>query len=680
MFGTHACTQNNGTGDSKQNRLVHATSPYLIEHADNPVDWYEWGEEALEKAGKENKPLIISIGYASCHWCHVMEEETFMDTAVANYMNTHFVAIKVDREERPDLDEIYLNAAQLINGQGGWPLNAFALPSGKPFYAGTYFTTNQWLELLKNIKNAYQNDFDNIKKQSENLTSEIIKIQLDAGAGESAHLQGKALINTVKDSLLGKLDPQFGGIKGAPKFPMPAQWEFLLQNTYLTQDKNALRATQLTLDNLKNGGIYDALAGGFYRYATDEKWQIPHFEKMLYDNAMLVSLYAHAYQLTGDASYKTVLTESLDWVSKELTDPNGGFYSSVNADSEGEEGKFYVWQYPELETALSPQELNTLVKVYDLKKQGNWEHGKNIIFKKNNPAVLTESESLLLQTAKQKLLGIRNKRVRPSTDDKILTAWNALMLKGFVDAYQATSDRNYLSIALKNAQFLEQKLLSKDHHLSRSYRDGKATGKGFLEDYAYLSQAFLALYQATFDRHWLDLSNALMSEIDQQFLDPTSQFYFFNSKEGKQPLVNSIVLNDQVLPSPNGIVAIVKYRLGEIMYREEYLSQATVLSKKMQTTVSENPSYYSSWAYLASFLEYGVYEVAILGPGAPQIGNEFQKSFLPNAVFAGGTDQTIPLLTDKTSKNKKPTIYVCKDKVCKLPTTEVSKALELLVF
>ena len=670
-----SCHADRKTSSHSNNQLGNASSPYLLEHADNPVNWHEWGDEALEKAKKENKPLIISIGYAACHWCHVMEEETFMDTAVANYMNAHFVAIKVDREERPDLDEIYMNAAQLINGEGGWPLNAFAMPDGKPFYAGTYATTAEWLVLLKNIHQAYKSDNAKLSKQSEDLTREIKTRQTAVGSTDSIAEHDRAFYGRVFRKLLDQVDYENGGFRGAPKFPLPVRWEFMLQHAFLNKDKAALDATTNFLDNMAGGGIYDQLGGGFSRYATDEQWNVPHFEKMLYDNAQLVSLYAHAYQYTRNENYRQIIRETLAFIKRDLTDPEGGFYSSLNADSEGKEGRYYVWKYDEIARLLTTRELTAFEKNYAISKQGNWEEGENILYRKS-ASPIHHSDSLV-GSAKQKLLAARSRRVPPSLDDKILTSWNALMLKAYVDAYLALGDPAYLHEALRNARFLKKYALGEDYELSRNFRAKKASINGFLEDYAFLADAMLSLYQASFDKQWLDVALALVQKIDTRFHDSVSNFYMTSALKNKNVLVNAIVSNDGVIPSPNAVMALTKYRLGQLMYNESYLTHARKMLEKMKPLMAEDEASYTKWAFLLGWEQFGTYEVAILGEKALLHNRLMQREFLPNALFAGSVEENLPMLENK-KVDRETRIYVCRDKVCKVPTQKVSEALTMM--
>jgi uncharacterized protein YyaL (SSP411 family) len=673
-----SCNPNKKSSAHSGNHLAQASSPYLLEHADNPVDWYEWSDEALAKAKKENKPLIISIGYAACHWCHVMEDETFMDTAVANYMNANFIAIKVDREQRPDLDEIYVNAAQLINGNAGWPLNAFALPDGKPFYAGTYFSKQDWLKLLQNIRESYTKDNAGVLAQSETLTKEIQQMQLSAGKADTSFRHDASLYQNIFDSLLTQVDFKYGGIKEAPKFPMPGSWEFMLQYAYLKKDKKALNAVTTLLDNLEKGGIYDHLGGGFCRYATDEKWQVPHFEKMLYDNAQLVSLYSHAFQYTGDPNFRNVIVETLAFIKRELTSPEGGFYSSLNADSEGKEGKFYVWKYEEISSILDKKELEAFEKVYAITKSGNWEEGENILFE-NNAVNGPDRVAPIVEKSRKKLLDVRNKRIRPSADDKILSSWNALMLKAYVDAYRALGDPAYLNEAVKNARFLEKNMVARDFTVKRSFRNGKVSIDAFLEDYAFLADAMLYLYQSTFDKHWLDMSKGLTDKANLLFFDAEAHFYTFNPAQNKNVLINSFAVNDGVIASGNAVMGLTQYRLGKMLYDEKYESRALKMLDLMKPKIAKNATYYTSWALLLGMEHAGTYEVAIIGNEAAPQSRLMQKNYLPNVVFAGGNDENLPLLEAKKVTNA-TRIYVCKEKVCKMPTSDVAAALKMIVF
>jgi uncharacterized protein len=655
------------------NRLASSSSPYLREHSDNPVDWYEWGAEALEKAKTENKPLIVSVGYASCHWCHVMEKESFMDTAVARLMNENFISIKVDREERPDIDQIYMNAAQLISGNGGWPLNAFTLSDGKPFYAATYFPKEQWIQILTQISELHNNDNDKLTKQAEALTKGIRTFEAIITPQDLKTDYDQKTYQSIFSNWQSVLDYQIGGLSGAPKFPMPVVWEYLLQDHYLTGNKKALEAVTITLDNMAAGGIYDHLAGGFARYSTDENWKVPHFEKMLYDNGQLVSLYSHAYQQTGDPDYAKVVEETLDFVKREMTSPEGGFYSSLNADSEGEEGKFYVWTKSELTGILDNSSRDLFMEYYNMSDSGNWGAGKNIFFRKSK---LSESpnQTQKLKDARMKVLRERNKRIHPSLDDKILTSWNALMMEGYIDAYFAMGENEYLQIALKNAAFLQKSMIREDGKLWRNHLNGKSSIDAFLDDYGLLARAYIRLYEATFDIHWLQQARSIADYAVIHFRDKQSGLFYYTSDESEQLVARKMELTDNVIPSSNSILASVLFRLGEYYDQDSYKEMSKIMLNQMSKDILENSPYYPNWASLMGMIAYKPYEIAIMGDKANQINTTLRKRYLPTALFMGGNMEDLPLLENKYVKGK-TIIYVCKDRVCKLPVEDASMAL-----
>lgn len=676
-----ACSTHDKTSAKHQNRLAKASSPYLREHSDNPVDWYEWGPEALEKSKREGKPLIVSVGYAACHWCHVMEEESFMDTAVAKIMNENFVSIKVDREERPDIDQIYIAAAQLISGNTGWPLNAFALPDGKPFYAATYFTKDQWIKMLGQIVEAYKKDNYNVQRQAEALTAGIQSNDLIIPSVQNGATINQKSYQDIFTAWQSSFDFEAGGLVGSPKFPMPVVWEFLLQNHYLTGNKEALEVVFTSLNAMADGGIYDQLGGGFARYSTDAGWKIPHFEKMLYDNAQLVSLYSHAYQQSKNPTYENVIHETLEFVKNELTGTEGAFYSSINADSEGEEGTFYIWTKEEIQEALGTEKSELVIDYYNLTDSGNWEGGKNILYKKLSANDLAKKYSIPvaqleteLTDARKILLAERSKRIHPSLDDKVLTSWNALMLTGFVDAYFATGKKEYLDIALKNARFLETKMLLKDDGLSRVYKDGKSSIDAFLEDYSLLAKSYIRLYEATFDIHWLNQARSIADYAVRHFYDSKSGLFYFTSDQSESLVARRMELTDQVIPSSNSVMAEVLYRLGEYYDENSYREISQVMLAQVMDEITKNGPYYANWASLMGVIAYQPYEVAVVGKDALAKSFSLQQNYLPTTIFMGGDEENLPLLQSK-KVNDKTIIYVCRNKVCKLPVEDAAKAL-----
>ena len=663
------------------NRLQHSASPYLQQHADNPVDWYEWGSEALQKAKDNDKPILISIGYAACHWCHVMEEETFMDTAVARYMNENFVSIKIDREERPDIDQIYLDAAQLISGNSGWPLNAFALPNGKPFYAATYFPRENWMRLIQQVSNDYKNDHNNVIKQAEALTKGIKSnhaITFRDTIYEHNENSFKALFSNWKASF----DNEKGGLTGSPKFPLPVIWEFLLQYHYLTGEEEALELTTTTLDRILQGGLFDVLGGGFSRYSVDDDWMVPHFEKMLYDNGQLVSLLSHAYQVTNKKSYKDAVEHTLQFVEGSLLSPEGGFYSSLNADSDGEEGKYYVWTKSEIENILDDVSARVFIEYYDISDSGNWEHGKNILYSKVSPEDFVSKKGIslsdfngLMLNAKNLLLQNRQNRIAPSLDNKILVSWNALMLQGYVDAYFAFGKPEYLETALQTGRFLKENFLQPKGRLWRSFKDGHVGIDAFLEDYALLSRAFIQLYEATFDVGWLEKATELTEYALNNFSDKEAGLFFYTPVDADDLIMRRTETTDNVMPSSNAVMAEVLFMLGEFYGNREYQLRSESMLNKIVSNFTTNGPYYARWASLMGMMTYKPYQVAVVGQDALVKSRVIQKSYLPTAIFMGGREENLPLLENKSVSNR-TIIYVCRNRICKSPEEDPENAIK----
>ena len=667
---------------NKQNRLSQASSPYLRQHADNPVDWYEWGEEALLKARIEDKPLIISIGYAACHWCHVMAHESFSDEAIAAFMNTHFVCIKVDREERPDIDHIYMEAAQLLTGRGGWPLNAFALPDGRPFYAATYFPPDQWMDALHQLSHLFQNEYPRVLQAATSLTEGIRTTPFLEVSDSKPFTKGEYL--ATFENQIRTIDFEFGGYAGTPKFMMPTGLEFLLQSHYLTGDQKALDAVTITLDAIAKGGIYDQVGGGFARYSTDRFWKVPHFEKMLYDNAQLITLYAHAYQLTGKSLYAEIVGQTISFAERELMNDHGGFYASIDADSEHEEGKFYVWSKQEIESVLDAETAGIVIRFYQITAKGNWETGKNILHYKVDKAKFADENGIsvnvlnaILQKANKLLLECRNLRIRPTTDDKVLTSWNALMISGYVNAYKALGNEQYLEGALRTARFIEVNMLKENGLLYRVYKDGKVSIEAFLDDYALLADAYISLYEVTFDLHWLTQSQLLIAYVWNHFADTANHLFFYTSDRAENLIARKHEISDNVIPASNSVLAHVLYKLGILLENADYLQTAEKMVFKLRMQIAQQGAYYANWAMLMGKMIYPSYEVAILGEDALSLNHEIQKVYLPVTVFAGGTSENLPLLEHRLTDNK-TVIYVCQNKTCNLPVYSVNDAMELI--
>lgn len=658
------------------NELIHASSPYLREHAHNPVHWLPWGAKALKKAAAENKPVIISIGYSACHWCHVMEHESYADPEVAAYMNDHFIAIKVDREEHPDVDQIYMAAAQLLTGSGGWPLNAFALPDGKPFYAVTYLPRTEWVGLLQQVEGVFRTQPEEVKTQAESLTKGIAGGDLIKKPGAVPAGNLKAIYRQLFDAIKPSIDTVQGGFGRAPKFPMPTAWEFLLQYHYLTGEAEALEVVMTTLDHMAGGGIYDQLGGGFARYATDGQWRIPHFEKMLYDNGQLVSLYAHAYQVTRKPRYAGIIRETLAFIGREMTSPEGGFYASLNADSEGVEGKFYVWTALEIDDLLDQDVAALFKNHYQVTSSGNWEEGENILYLSGREpgSGLTPEDQARLEAAKRLLLERREQRVSPSLDNKILASWNALMLKGYLDAYAALGDAEFLQRALRNARFLEEKMIREDGSLFRNYMDGAAGIAGLLEDYALVADALVALYQTTFDPHWLSRAEALVGYAIAHFRDTRSGLFFYAPDLSAHLIVRKLETEDNVIPSANSVMAHVLYRLGTFLSRDEYLAEARGMLDQVVGAIPTAVPYFSHWARLLGMITSGTFEVAVMGADHTALNRSLQSNFLPTCLFMGGAGERLPLLQGKLVSGQ-TLIYVCRERVCKQPVRDAAAAL-----
>ncbi len=667
------------------NRLAHETSPYLLQHAYNPVDWYPWGPEALARAQAEQKPILVSIGYAACHWCHVMERESFEHEAVAAVMNTHFVCIKVDREERPDVDQVYMDALHAMGVQGGWPLNMFLTADAKPFYGGTYFPRASWTQLLANIGEAYAGEHrDELEQSAARFaaaigTSELAKYGATVGGGVSADEFKLLLYN------LGlKFDRERGGTNRAPKFPMPSIWRFLLRAHAATGSAEALKQAVLTLREMAWGGIYDQAHGGFARYSVDGEWLAPHFEKMLYDNGQLVSLYSEAFQLTGEPLFRSVVYDTVEFVRLELTSEDGGFFSSLDADSEGEEGKFYVFTKDELREILGPEE-PLFSDYYNCTAAGNWEHGRNILHRRESDADFAAHHRLTpvaLATAvagwKQKIMAVRAERVRPGLDDKILTGWNALMLQGLTDAYRAFGEPEFLAMAEHNAAFIE-KNLRRGPQLWRTFKAGTAHIDGFLEDYALVIQAYISLYEVTFDEQWLRTAETLAGYTLKHFFDPTETQFFYTDSSAEPLIVRKKELFDNVIPSSNSVMAHNLRRLGRHLDRADYVDLAAAMLAQVRELVAKEPQHLANWASLYAALLHPGPEIAIVGYHAGAFRARLNQQFLFDTVLAGAPKMgLLPLLQHRPARPGHTDVYVCRNYTCQAPVQTVAEAQALL--
>jgi uncharacterized protein YyaL (SSP411 family) len=667
------------------NQLIHETSPYLLQHAHNPVNWYAWNKETLDLAKKENKLILISIGYAACHWCHVMENESFEDEAVAQVMNDHYINIKIDREERPDIDQIYMTAIQIMTGAGGWPLNCVALPDGRPIWGGTYFPKKQWTTALSQIAKLHRKDPDKVIEYATQLTEGVQKSGLISVNTAKLEFKKEDILIAL-EKWTESFDQTWGGNTGAPKFPMPNNLHFLLRHATQNKNNNLSKHVYNTLDKMALGGIFDQVGGGFARYSTDEKWHIPHFEKMLYDNAQLVSLYADAFLISQKEIYKETVYNTLDFIEKELTSTEGAFYSALDADSntlEGhlEEGTFYVWTKKELRDILG-KDFELFANYYNINDFGYWEDEKYNLIRNTSDQDFADRHQLDLKTFKHKvsswkkaLFRQRSQREHPRLDNKTLTSWNALMLKGYIDAYRVFGDEKFLNIALKNAHFLKRNQLRFDGGLNHSYKNGKSTINGYLEDYSTVIDAYIALHQITMNEEWLQISKNLTDYCFVHFFDKTTNMFFFTSDQDEDLIARKTEIYDNVIPASNSIMARNLFALGNYFNNTTYTKTAQKMLHNVKKELQEYPSGHSNWLQLYSDISGAFFEVAILGTNARAHLNEIQQYYIPNKLIAvSTTNSTLPLLKHRFQSNK-TLIYVCVDGTCKQPVSDSKKAV-----
>lgn len=670
------------------NALVNETSPYLLQHAHNPVDWHAWNEATLEKAKSENKLMLISVGYSSCHWCHVMEHESFEDSLVAEVMNKNFINIKVDREERPDVDQVYLNAVQLMKGSAGWPLNVVTLPDGRPIWGDTYLPKEQWTSVLEQISKLYNEEPNKLIQQAENVQNGINSISV-VEVNNNAPVFEKQFIANALDNWSKQFDNKFGGTNREPKFMMPNNYHFLLRYAYQTNNDQLLNYVNLTLEKIAYGGVYDHVGGGFSRYSTDGKWHVPHFEKMLYDNAQLVSLYSDAYLLTKNKLYKEVVEETLGFIENEMTTSEGAFYASFDADSDNsegelEEGAFYVWQKEELK-ALLKDDYNLFSEYYNVNNYGLWEKSNYVLIRKDDDNSILKKHEISQDILDEKktnwksiLKDTRNKRPKPRMDDKALTSWNGLMLKGYVDAYRVFKNEAYLKAAESNANFIVSKVLREDGGLNHTYKEGESKINGYLEDYATVIDAFIALYEVTLNDKWLNTARDLANYTFEHFYDEKSNLFFYTSNEDATLVSRNIVYHDNVIPASNSIMAKNLFKLQHYFDNKTFEKTAITMLNNVKPEMLEYPTAYSNWFDLMLNYTNPFYEVAIAGTEAKEKVSEVNEYYIPNKLIAGSaSDSNMPLLENRFNPEK-TLIYVCVNKACKLPVAEVDKAVKLL--
>ncbi|SHN30373.1 hypothetical protein SAMN04488057_11828 [Cyclobacterium lianum] len=669
----------------KANRLVDSKSLYLLQHAYNPVNWYPWSEDALQKARTEHKPMLVSIGYSACHWCHVMERECFEDQDVANMMNESFVCIKIDREERPDLDNIYMEAIQVMGLQGGWPLNVFLMPDQKPFYGGTYFPKEQWVKVLSGIANAFKHQYNELKQSAIGFGNSINRSLVEKyGLRESnSPFNAKELID-IADKLMEGFDPQWGGMNRVPKFPMPAIWNFLMDMSIASRQQDLGDKVCFTLEKIGKGGIYDQLGGGFCRYSVDGEWFAPHFEKMLYDNGQLLSLYSKAFQYSQNPFFREKVSETISWLENEMRDDSGAFYAALDADSEGREGKFYTWTSEELADELKG-DFSWFAQLYNIKPEGNWESGENILFQQKDYSDIAKELNMSvdaflarLKETKAALLARRGQRQRPGLDDKIISGWNGWAIDGLCQAYLATGDKHYKEMALAAGRFIWNHMV-REGELFRNFKAGEAYTSAFLEDYASLINAFISLYSVTFEASWLFRADQLTERVMDRFLDASDSLFYFNDPSREKLIADKKEVFDNVVPASNSVMARNLHRLGLYFYKENYLNQAEKMLQLVKDLVHKEPSFLANWANF--YLERAIptAEVAVAGPDATKNALAFLRTYRPNRIISVAEQLSeLPLLQDKPLD--KDLFYVCFDKSCKRPVEALSEALSQLPY
>ena len=686
LFIITACE--NKESNKMSNNLINETSPYLLQHAYNPVDWNPWDSKYLKQATKENKLVIISVGYSACHWCHVMEKESFEDTLVAKIMNEKYISIKVDREERPDVDNVYMNAVQLMTGSGGWPLNVVTLPDGRPIWGGTYFSKDQWINALDQISKLYDTDPERLISYADQLEEGVKSLDLIELNKSSASFN-LDIMKKYLDTWSKKFDLEYGGSEGMPKFMMPSNLHFLLKYSYQTNNIEIQDFVNLSLKKMAFGGIYDQIGGGFSRYSVDNKWHIPHFEKMLYDNAQLVSLYSDAYKATKNELYKKIVYETIDFINSELKDESGGYYSSLDADSKTssnvlEEGAFYVWTEKELKTTLN-EDFTVFSSYYNINTYGYWEDDKYVLIRNEDDEKIAARHNLsiseiekIIKNCNSKLIKIRNKRAKPRLDDKILTSWNGLMIKGFVDSYKAFNEPDFLNAAIGNAEFILKNLYNKDGQLLRNYKNGGSYINGYLEDYSAIISGFISLHEVTLDEKWLKYSQNLTEYIYKHFYNQDTKMFYFTSDLDEKLLSRTLEYRDDVIPSSNSIMANNLFLLSHYFDNEKYLESATAMLNNVTPQIDLYPNSFSNWLDLMLKISDSFYEIAIVGEDALIKSEGINKSFSPNKLIIGSLNESdFPLLKNRYIDND-TYIYVCVKKACKLPVRTAKEALELL--
>ncbi|HNR19761.1 MAG TPA: thioredoxin domain-containing protein [Bacteroidia bacterium] len=671
---------------SYTNSLISETSPYLLQHAHNPVNWLPWGSAAFEKATVENKLVLISIGYSSCHWCHVMEHESFKNESIAQLMNESFICIKVDREERPDVDSVYMHAVQLMTGRGGWPLNCFTLPNAKPIYGGTYFNKVQWQNILKQLAAMYKVERSKCEQYAEELTSGIKQNELIKLEGEKEKFNKKTLEDCVANWKL-RLDNVEGGPQKAPKFSLPNNYVFLLRYGFLSNDAELLKHVELTLDKMAMGGIYDQVGGGFARYSTDTDWKVPHFEKMLYDNAQLISLYSEAFSLFKKPFYKKVVEETLEFLNREMRSDEGFYFSALDADSEGEEGKYYTWSKEEI---LAIIDKNTFVNYdkekvvelasdyFSLNQNGYWENYQYILLRKESDEAICKKYNVhpdqlnkLIEQLKNVLLQERERRVKPGLDDKSLTSWNAIMLSALCDAAYFLNRNDLKQRAIELAELILEKQFLNNGLLFHSYKNNVSTVRGFLEDYSFVIESFIRLYEITFEDRWLIKSKEMMVYVLENFVNHETGIFYFNANDDDNLIVRKSEVQDNVIPASNSSIAKSLFYLGKHFGETKFTDHAKRLLNYFTEEIIHYGSAYSNWGLLGLHIVFPYHEIVFTGKNAKNLLREFSQSYRTNFTVAGSEkDSRLPLLKGRFLEDKN-LIYLCYNNTCSLPVENI---------
>ena len=671
------------------NELHLETSPYLLQHANNPVHWKAWNANSLSIAKKENKLIIVSIGYSACHWCHVMEHESFEDNEVAAVMNTDFISIKIDREERPDIDAVYMKAVQIMTGQGGWPMNVITLPDGRPIWGGTYFRKNDWINSLEKLQEIYTQKPQSILDYAQKLQDGLQSISIIPKT-ESEVDFNYDILSGVVSKWERSFDLEYGGMARAPKFMMPTNYEFLLRFGHQSNNQKVLDFVHLTLTKMSYGGLFDTVDGGFSRYSVDIEWHVPHFEKMLYDNGQLISLYANAYKLTKNKLYKEVIKKTLNFVEKEWLTTEGSFYSALDADSlnvenDLEEGAFYAWSISELKMLLQ-EDFDLFAMLFNINEFGFWEHENYVLIQNKPLEEIARNHDISLEALEHKkksweelLYAAREKRSKPRLDDKCVTSWNAIMLKGFAEAYKALGIEKYLRIALKNADFIIENIWNPEGNLNHSYKNGKASINGFLEDYAHVIQAFISLYEVTFDEKWLQNAKQLTDYAFDNFYDDKAQFFSFTSHQDEALITNHFEIEDNVIPASNSVMADALYKLSIYFNNTYYEKICRQMVQNIIPTVNY-PSAFSNWLNVLLHFSEQNKELAICGKDASEYLGNINQNYLPNIVIAGSlSDSQLPFLENRYLENE-TLFYLCHNKTCQKPTADFEEIRNLMGF